>query len=114
MKERFWDKVDFGNSPRMTCCWLWTGHTVGKGYGRFRLDGRMQLAHRVAYELDIGPIPDGMVVRHLCDVPACVNPAHLELGTQRGVQCTAFWMNEAKELQNAITAAKEEEAETDG
>ena len=52
-----------------------------KGYGSFSVDGKSCPAHRVAFELTHGPIPEGQVVRHKCDVPGCCNPAHLELGT---------------------------------
>jgi hypothetical protein len=58
-------------------CFLWTGGLTGKGYGGF--DG--QRAHRVAYRLWVGEIPPGMLVCHKCDVPSCVNPTHLFLGT---------------------------------
>jgi hypothetical protein len=79
--ERFWPKVD-----RSGDCWLWTAGKAGKGYGVLmvgsRRDGnkRMAYAHRVSYEMARGPIPPGMLVRHSCDTPACVNPAHLSLG----------------------------------
>jgi predicted XRE-type DNA-binding protein len=59
------------------------------GYGRFKIDGRLQSAHRVAYQLTYGPIPTnrkqyhGVVVRHTCDNVKCCNPAHLRLGTQK-------------------------------
>ena len=56
---------------------------VEKGeYGCFWKDGKPMLAHRAAYELFIGPIPPGMLVLHKCDLPLCVNPQHLWLGTQ--------------------------------
>lgn len=58
-------------------CWLWNGSSLERGYGRFR----GSLAHRVSWVLHNGPIPDGMHVCHRCDVTACVNPAHLFLGT---------------------------------
>lgn len=75
--EDFWARVD-----RSGDCWLWTGALV-KGYGRTAWQGEQRPAHRLAYELAIGPIPDGLVVDHLCRVPACVNPSHLEPVTQR-------------------------------
>ncbi len=63
-------------------CRLWEGEIRGRmGYGFVRYDGRPQRAHRVAYQLACGPIPDGMFVCHKCDVPSCVNPDHLFLGT---------------------------------
>ena len=63
-----------------TGCSLWTGATT-RGYGSVRRHGRALYAHRVAYELFVGPIPDGMHVLHHCDTPPCVNPEHLFLGT---------------------------------
>jgi hypothetical protein len=64
-------------------CWLWTGGAVPQGYGAFYWDEneRTCRANRAAYRLFIGDIPDGMVIMHKCDVPACVNPAHLQAGT---------------------------------
>ncbi|HVE22544.1 MAG TPA: HNH endonuclease [Acidocella sp.] len=62
-------------------CLIWTRGKSGNGYGAFKLDGKMQRAHRASYEIFRGPIPEGFVVRHRCDVPLCVNPEHLELGT---------------------------------
>lgn len=75
LSARFWTKVDKTGS-----CWLWTGATTrrGDGYGQIRVGGRLQLAHRVAYELVVGPIPEGMDVDHLCRVRLCVHPLHLE------------------------------------
>lgn len=63
-------------------CWEWTRITNGDGYGQLRVAGRMVYAHRLAYELGIGPIPDGMHILHQCDNPRCINPAHLSIGTQ--------------------------------
>jgi hypothetical protein len=76
-EERFWLKVD-----RTGSCWLWTAGKRGDGYGAFQVESRRQIgAHRYSYEIHHGPIPDDMVVMHACDVPLCVNPAHLSLGT---------------------------------
>lgn len=77
--ERFWPKVD-----RSGDCWLWTSTLNQNGYGLFGVggrSGRMHLAPRVAWELTHGRIADGLQIRHACDTPACVNPAHLSLGT---------------------------------
>jgi hypothetical protein len=75
---RFWPKVDKSGD-----CWLWTAEIARSGYGRFRLDGRRQYAHRIAYELTNGPIPDGLMIDHLCHNLACVNPDHLRPVTNK-------------------------------
>lgn len=78
-ENRFWSKIVLGGPED---CWIWTAATkVPGGYGRIRFNGVMVLAHRVAYELANGSIPDGKNVLHSCDVPPCCNPAHLWIGT---------------------------------
>lgn len=64
-----------------TGCWLWTGAASGVGYSVIQVDGKTRTAHRVAYELHIGPIPSGLTVDHLCCNRLCLNPQHLELVT---------------------------------
>jgi hypothetical protein len=81
LEERFHIKV----SPEPnTGCWLWTGATKELGYGvigRGRRGQGTEKAHRVSWRLHYGDIPDGQCVCHRCDVPSCVNPEHLFLGS---------------------------------
>jgi hypothetical protein len=73
-QARFWAKVDkLGN------CWMWRGYRSKQGYGRVTVAQKNIYAHRFAYQLLVGSIPDGLVVDHLCLNPGCVNPGHMEL-----------------------------------
>lgn len=71
--ERFFNKIEITDS-----CWLWRASLDGKGYGQIMLNKKPKRAHRISYELIKGKIPEGLDLDHLCRVPQCVNPDHLE------------------------------------
>jgi hypothetical protein len=81
--RRFWAKVDRGEAPGV--CWEWLGSVDRDGYGRFGIvqPVRNLAAHRTSYELFVDRIPDHLVIDHLCRNRGCVNPAHLEVVTNR-------------------------------
>lgn len=76
--ERFWSHVDRRGPDE---CWEWMGSRYPAGYGRSVRDKRVVVAHRRAWELIVGPIPDGLDLLPSCDNPPCVNPAPLRPGT---------------------------------
>jgi uncharacterized protein (DUF983 family) len=102
-EERFWANVNKQgpvpeHRPELGPCWLWRG-TKSNGYGVFWVPpGRLVLAHRFAYTLLVGPIPEGLEPDHLCRVPACVRPladafglAHLEPVTHAENMARGYW-----------------------
>lgn len=80
IKDRFWEKVEKGGDDD---CWLWQG-AISDNYGRLIIDGKAHLSHRISKMLDMGlSHPDEIKLQclHSCDVPLCVNPAHIFTGT---------------------------------
>jgi hypothetical protein len=75
-EEAFWKKV----AKTEEGCWLWQASCFWDGYGAFRYEGRIERTHRMAWIFTFGPIPEGSLVLHTCDVRACVRPDHLWLG----------------------------------
>lgn len=84
-EERFWDRVDVSAPDD---CWEWRGsrHPI-TGYGRLRFRGKQMYAHRVAYILTYGEIPNGAYILHSCDNPGCTNPKHTRAGTPADNVC---------------------------
>jgi len=80
--EKFFEKTN-KNGPMNVAmgsrCWIWNGNKNDFGYGRYYFNGCVKYAHRFAYEMTIGPIPERLVIDHLCRNRLCVNPHHLEL-----------------------------------
>lgn len=90
VEARFLQKVDQSGE-----CWEWKAQRIWSGYGSFFLNGKHVGAHRAAYRLFVGPIPDGLTIDHLCRNRACVRPSHLEVvsgreNTLRGDAVTAI------------------------
>jgi len=110
LARRFWSKVRVVGPDE---CWEWDKAVDRQGYGRFRVGGRagqMQEAHRVAYQIAVGPIPPGFEVDHVrargCRCRSCVNPMHLQAVTPKvnSQRSTAGAANRARQL--ALTHCK--------
>jgi len=81
LTTRFWLRTSYVD-PRSDDCMLWMGRCLPSGYGQVTdQHGNVHYAHRLAYRLTTGPIPDGWVVRHICHTPRCVRPSHLIVGS---------------------------------
>jgi len=86
MKDRLLSRV---RKQQDSGCWIWQGATKGMGYGYLTVGSRVDnsrrtaLAHRESYAAFVGEIPKGMYVCHHCDIPACINPDHLFIGTNQ-------------------------------
>jgi hypothetical protein len=100
-KEAFWSKVDIHNTHKE--CWEWKGAKKPSGYGNVRINKSYLLAHRVAFELANGVIPEGFIVCHICDNPSCCNPNHLMLGTTKSNAADMLIKNRQKK---AVSAAR--------
>lgn len=81
MKRNIKERIESRIKKESSGCWLWTGCVNNKGYGSLSVLGRVEGVHRAYWSIIKGPIPEGNCVCHICDVPACVNPEHLFLGT---------------------------------
>lgn len=76
--DRFYKRVS-----KTDGCWNWMGYRMATGHGQFGIRNKLLLVHRYSYEINIGPIPEGMEIHHTCENPSCVNPAHLQAVTRR-------------------------------
>jgi len=81
-EDTFWERVDRSGGSR--ACWLWRGSVSSGsiGYGTLKFRNSFEYAHRVAWVLSEGDIPDGKEILHRCDNPACCNPLHMMVGTR--------------------------------
>jgi hypothetical protein len=117
--KRHWtaaDRLAFrAKRDETTGCLIWTGAVAKGGYGNIGWKGRTYGAHRLAWELVNGPIPDGMVICHQCDVRTCINPAHMRVGTptdngsdkvKRGRQPKGEFAAQAKLTDAAVRAIR--------
>jgi len=98
LEQKFWSNVTTGN---FYDCWEWRAGINSKGYGAFWFNGKTISAHRIAWQITNGKIPEGMCVLHHCDNPRCCNPNHLFIGTHNdNVQDKVNKNRQAKEENN--------------
>lgn len=84
-------------------CWVWHGARQPKGYGNVKYGGQHWRVHRLTYRILVGPIPDGLVLHHLCGNKSCCNPAHLAAVTQR-TNVSLAWTDEAERLRLSLAS----------
>jgi hypothetical protein len=97
-----WEIRDCGYE---TPCWIWTGGLNEHGYGKASVENRTVLAHRMVYEQEVGPIPDGLDLDHLCEIRACVNPLHVEPVTT-GENTARSWRRGRHQRQRGARAGR--------
>ena len=112
--ERFWDKVE-----KTETCWLWTGWTDHKGYGVIAAgdchsNGSTVQAHIVSWEAENGPVPEGLMLDHLCEEHPCVRPSHLEPVTNSVNLMRAYSVWCKKKLHRMDDPSNVHETETHG
>lgn len=94
VKERFWKKVEKSGEYK---CWKWTGSKSKNGYGDMAVgDKRVMSAHRLSYLINVGNIPEGLYVIHICDHRDCVNPNHLRARSQKENVHDMLWKGRRK------------------
>jgi hypothetical protein len=109
LEDEFWGDVDVKSENE---CWIWRPGKNRQGYGKICIARQEYRAHRVAWELKFGKIPDGMLVLHKCDNPSCVNPGHLFLGNHQDNtnDCISKGRFRSRYIKRSLSLEKAEEA----
>jgi hypothetical protein len=100
---RFWNKVDISGD-----CWIWTAAKSSKGYGRFKLNGKLQSPHVLSYRMHNEFYDNTLQVCHKCDNPSCINPDHLFLGTRSDNMIDCASKNRISQLPSWVLEKKGE------